>query len=229
MNILQEPVSIVAFTVVIYYVFVRVSQRVRTPVANPILLSILASIIVLHVTKTDIATYQEGGRLLSFWLGPATVALGVPLYRQLSTILAQKRPIVIGVSVGAFAAAVSAVLLAKFTQADPVIVKALLSKSVTTPIAIEISKVVGADPELAAGFVIITGLVGGILGPWWLRVWGITSPLAQGLALGTAAHAVGTARALEEGPVQGSASSLAIGLAGLVTALFAPLIAWLLL
>lgn len=225
---MHEPASLVALTVAVYYVCLYASRRMRNPLVNPILMSVIALVALLDATKTSYATYQTGGRLLSFWLGPATVALGVPLYRQLSTILARKAPILFGVAVGASTAAVSAVLLAKAAQADPSITAALLTKSVTTPIAIEIAKAVGADSELAAGFVIATGIFGAILGPWWLRICRITSPLARGLAMGTAAHAIGTSRALEEGPVQGSASGLAIGLAGLFTALITPLLVWLL-
>ena len=118
---------------------------------------------------------------------------------------------------------------AKLLKASSTVVAALVPKSVTIPIAIEISRMIGADPELAAGLVIATGILGAILGPQWLRICKVTSPFARGLAMGTASHAIGTARALQEGELQGSTSGLAIGLAGLYTALISPLIVWWLL
>lgn len=220
-----NPLTALTITVVIYVLSLALSNQIRTPLANPILLSVVVVILILSASGVDYVTYQAGGKLLSFWLGPATVALALPLYRQLPLVLKNKAPILAAVTAGSTVAAAAAVGVGRLLGASHEVVLALIPKSVTTPIAIEIAHSIGANRELAAGFVIATGIIGAVIGPECLRLVRVTSPLAQGLAMGTASHGIGTARAIQEGPVQGSTSGLALGLGGIATTLIAPIIA----
>jgi putative effector of murein hydrolase len=168
---------------------------------------------------------MEGGQVIHFFLAPAVVALGLPLYRQLQRLGRASLPILASTAAGSLVGVLSAVLPAGLLGASPALLATLAPKSITTPIAIGVSEVLGGLPPLTAAVVIATGILGAVLGPPFLRAIGVRSPAAFGLAMGAAAHGIGTARAMEEGELAGAASGLALGLNGALTALAAP---WLL-
>ncbi|MDE7126150.1 MAG: LrgB family protein, partial [Muribaculaceae bacterium] len=195
------------------------------PVLNPILLTIAAMICILMSAEIKYETYYEGGRYIDFWLKPAVVALGVPLYRQLSSIRKQFIPIIIAELAGCVVGVISVVLISRFLGASDAVVSSLAAKSVTTPIAIEVTKSIGGIPPLAAAVVICVGIFGGMAGFSIMRLSGVRNPMSEALSIGTAAHAIGTTAAIENGGSRyGAWASLGLTLNGLFTALLTPAI-----
>lgn len=219
----------VAATVLAYAGAKRVYARAGNPLLNPLLVAVVALIAVLKATGTEYAAYDRGGRLVSFWLGPAVVALGLPLYLQMDEIARRGRAMLVSIVAGSVTGIVSGTGVALVLHAPRRIVLSVAPRSVTTPIAMGVAQALGGIPPLTAVLVITTGVLGAVAGPAVLRIARIRSRTAWGLAIGSAAHGIGTARAVEEGEVEGAASGLAIGLMGLATALLAPLIVGVLL
>lgn len=199
------------------------------PLANPVLLAIILVVAVLEASDTPYATYFQGAQFIHFALGPATVALGVPLYRNRRVIAETLAPILVALFVGASAGVVSTVALAFLLHLPQPLVLALAPKSVTAGIAMGISQGLGADPTLTAVFVIATGVIGAIIVTPLMNALGIRDYAARGFAAGLASHGIGTARAFQVDNVAGAFAGLAMALNGLVTAFLAPLIlGWLL-
>lgn len=191
---------------------------------NPILLSTVAIIVFLLVCDIDYDTYSKGGEFIDFWLKPAVVALGVPLYRQLESIKKQFLPILLAEVAGCIVGIASVVIVAQILGASREVVMSLASKSVTTPIAIEVTQAIGGIPALTAAVVVCTGIFGGMTGFRMMKLSRVKSPIAQGLSMGTAAHAVGMSVAMETGYRYGAFSSLGLTINGLFTALLTPFI-----
>ena len=211
-------------TIAVYLLARAAYARVRLAVLTPALVTIAAVIALLLVTGTSYAEYDRGARAISFWLGPAIVALGVPLARQLPVIKRNVLGISAALVAGALAGIAVAVAVAQALGATPEVVRSLAPRSATTPIAVAITAGLGGIPALSALVSIVSGAIGGSMGVWLLRRAGVRSPLATGLALGAAAHGLGTARAADEGATEGAASGMAMGVVGVLTALLAPLV-----
>lgn len=199
-------------------------RRLRLFILNPVLVSILGVVGLLWALGVSYETYDRGGRLLTFLLGPAVVALGLPLHQQTPELLRRGRAILLSLMAGSVVGILSATLLAVWAGASPEVVRSLAPRSVTTPIAIEISERLGGLPSLSAVMVIATGVLGAVVGPSLLRLLRVDTPAAFGLAMGASAHGIGTARAAEEGMAEAASGGLAIGLMGVATALLAPLL-----
>jgi predicted murein hydrolase (TIGR00659 family) len=191
---------------------------------NPILLSILVIITFLKVTGISYETYSQSGHLIEFWLRPAVVALGVPLFLQLNTIRRQIVPILVAELCGCLVGLVSVVYIAREMGASRDVILSLAPKSVTTPIAMEITKSVGGIPSLTAAVVVCVGLLCTVCGYKTMGFARVKDPVAQGLSMGTAAHALGTATSMSVSRVHGAYASLGLTLNGLFTALFTPMI-----
>ena len=191
-------------------------------VMNPILVSIVCIIGFLKFTGINYETYNQGGHMIEFWLRPAVVALGVPLYMQLSTIKKQLAPIVISELAGCVVGIVSVVWIAKELGASREVVLSLASKSVTTPIAMEVTKAVGGIASLTAVVAVGVGLLCAACGYRTMGFARVKSPVAQGLSMGTAAHALGTATSMDRSQVHGAYASLGLTLNGIFTSLFTP-------
>jgi len=197
-------------------------KRTKITLIQPLLIAMLIIIPFLKVTGIDYHTFCEKTRILNFMLGPSVVALGYVLYEQIENIKGNVISILTAVFVGSVVGILSVVLIAKAFGADKMLVASLAPKSVTTPIAISLAEKDGGVPALAAAFVVICGIFGGLVGPVILRRIGIKSKIAKGLAMGSASHALGTARAMEMGALEGAISGLAIGIMGIMTALLIP-------
>lgn len=183
----------------------------------------------IFIAPIPASYYEQGCALLRWLLGPATVALALPLYRQLHKIRQLLKPVTIGIIAGSVLAIVSALLPAHWLEASDIVLRSLASKSVTTPIAIAVADDIGGLISLAAGAVILTGILGICIAPWIFRLCRITDPRAKGFALGLAAHGIGTAKALEDSQQCGTFATLALCLTGLFSSLIIPaLIIWLL-
>lgn len=215
---------LIALTFIVFVGAQYMQIRTGIKLLNPILVSIAVMICLLCGMGVDYSTYQAGGQYIDFWLKPAVVALGVPLYKQLSAIRKQMIPLLVAETVGCVAGVVSVVVLAELLGASREVVMSLAPKAVTTPIAMEISTAIGGIPALTAAVVVCTGIFGGMAGFKMAQMSRIKSPIASGLSIGTAAHAVGTAAAMERSDRYGAFSSLGLTLNGLLTALLAPFI-----
>lgn len=194
-----------------------------TPLLHPVIVTIALLIGFLLLTGTDYSTYFQGAQFLHFLLGPATVALAIPLYDHRERVRRMLWPILIGTISGVATAVVSAAGIAMALGANTETILSLAPKSVTSPIAMGIAEKLGGIPSLTAGLVLITGVVGCIVGPWIFRMTRITDPTVQGYSMGLAAHGFGTAYCFASiGAVAGAFSGLAMGLSGLITAFLLP-------
>jgi predicted murein hydrolase (TIGR00659 family) len=219
---ISSEVFLLALVMGTFLLGVFIYKKTRITLLQPLLISILIIIPFLKVAGISYQTFYQQTHFLNFMLGPSVVALGYVLYEQIEYIKGNVISILTAVFVGSVVGIVSVVLIAKAFGADKVLMASLAPKSVTTPIAISLAEKSGGVPALAAAFVVICGIFGGLIGPIVLRKIGVKSKIAQGLAMGSASHALGTARAMEMGAVEGAISGLAIGIMGIMTALLIP-------
>lgn len=222
MELLSNNIVLLALTFGVYYGARQLQKWTGWVVLNPILVTIAVLIVFLKLTGISYDTYQEGGRYIDFWLKPAIVALGVPLYQHLGQIRRQFVPIIVSQLVGCLVGLVSVVLIARWMGASREVIISLAPKSVTTPIAMEVCSAAGGIPSLTAAIVVCVGLLGAVFGFKMLEVWHVRNPYSQGLSLGAASHAVGTSRAMEKGDTYGAYASLGLILNGVLTALLTP-------
>ncbi|MDL2223694.1 LrgB family protein [Bacteroidales bacterium OttesenSCG-928-M06] len=199
-------------------------RKLKFPLIQPLLISVVIIIPFLKITGIEYETFYQRTQFLNFMLGPSVVALGYVLYEQMEHIKGNVVSILTAVFAGSVVGIVSVILIAKLFGADKILLSSLAPKSVTTPIAINIVENTGGVPELAVAFVVICGIFGGLVGPIILRKMKIKSKVAKGLAMGSAAHALGTTRAMEMGALEGAISGLAIGIMGVMTALLVPFV-----
>jgi len=211
-------------TFAVFYYFRRLQYRTGWILLNPILIAIVLLIAYLKLTGVSFETFEESGSLIDFWLKPAVVALGVPLYLQFEAIKKLWLPIVLSQLVGCLVGIVSVVFIAQLFGASKVVIISMASKSVTTPIAMEVTQALGGIPSLTAAVVVITGILGAILGFKALAMGHVNSPIAKGLSMGTASHAVGASTAMGISNKYGAFASLGITLNGIFTALLTPTI-----
>ncbi len=222
MELLSNNIVLSALTFGVYYGARQLQKWTGWVVLNPILVTIAVLIVFLKLTGISYDTYQEGGHYIDFWLKPAIVALGVPLYQHLGQIRRQFVPIIVSQLVGCLVGLVSVVLIARWMGASREVIISLAPKSVTTPIAMEVCSAAGGIPSLTAAIVVCVGLLGAVFGFKMLEVWHVRNPYSQGLGLGAASHAVGTSRAMEKGDTYGAYASLGLILNGVLTALLTP-------
>ena len=214
-----NPAFGICLTLVAYLIALQVHRKIRW--MNPLLLTCILIMVLLKAKRIRVEAYEAGGNVLKFLLGPATIALGVPLYRQAQKLKGQIRAIAVAVTVGSICGLVSGALMVWIARGSHMMMLTMMPKSVTTAISIEIAGRLGAKPELTAVFTVLTGLLGSIAGPAMLRLARIRSDIAIGLAMGTSAHGIGTARVIRDSELQGSASGLAMAMAGIITSILA--------
>ena len=212
-------ISILTFETGIY-----LNKKTKLSIFNPLLVSIVLIILLLSIFNIDLKYYNQGGDLLSFFLGPATVILAVPLYNQLELLKTNYKAILIGIVTGSLSGILTIIFLSKLFGLENQLSLSMIPKSVTTPIGIEISSQIGGIPSITVAAIILTGIFGAVMGPLICNLFGIKDKVAIGIAIGTSSHAVGTTRAIELGETEGAMSGLAIGVAGLVTVFIVPLI-----
>lgn len=227
-DILTNQYFLLALTFGVYQGCKMLQRKTGFLLLNPILIAIGLIILFLTAFHIPYDTYHESAKLIDFWLKPAVVALGVPLYLQLSQIKKEIVPILASQMMGCMVGIVSVVVTARLLGASDAVVASLASKSVTTPIAMEVSQALGGIPSLTAAIVVITGLIGGVAGFKIMSVGHIHNPAAKGLSIGAASHAVGTSVAMERDEFVGAYASLGLTLNGIFTALLTPsVVAWL--
>lgn len=221
---LSTPLFGILLSLVSFQIGTLLYKKTRSSIFNPLLVGFVLVILFLLYFRIDFETYNVGGDYISFFLGPSTVVLAVPLYKKIKLLKTDALPIIAGISAGCIAGISSIFILSSLFGLDQVITSSLVPKSVTTPIGIEISKQIGGLPAITVAAIVVTGIIGAVLGPFICRSLRIKDSVAVGIAIGTASHALGTTRAIELGETEGAMSGLAIGIAGLITVFLAPLL-----
>lgn len=200
-------------------------KKFANPLVNPFLISVVVSIAVLVFCKIDYEYYYQSAKYMSFLLTPATVCLAVPLYEQLELLKKNFWAIILGIFAGALTSVVSILVLCFVLKLPKEMLATLLPKTVTTAIGMGVSAELGGYVTITVATIVVTGILGNVLADVFFRLFKITNPIAQGIALGTSAHAMGTAKAHELGQIQGAMSGLSIVITGIFTVILAPLFA----
>ncbi|ETX29591.1 LrgB family protein [Roseivivax isoporae] len=226
----RDPLLWLTATLVAYLAADRIAGALRRhPLANPVLLSVILLAALLWATGTPYRTYFEGAQFVHFMLGPATVALALPLYENLGRVRAALLPMAAALVAGSLTAILSALLIARALGVEGAALLSLAPKSATAPVALGVSEAVGGEPSLTAVLVILTGIIGAVVATPILNALGIRDWRARGFAVGVAAHGIGTAHAFRVNPTAGAFSGIGMGLNAILTALLAPLVVRLLL
>ena len=223
-SLLNSEIFILTLVVGVYLLALWLYRKTKLNILNPLLTSIPVLAVVTHFLGISYESFEKGSRIISFMLGPTVVVLGYLLYEQVAHLRENALSIVTSVFVGCVTGILSVIFIARYFGADRALIASLEPKSVTTPIAMSIAEKSGGIPSIAAVVVIVVGIFGGLVGPFILKHLGISSKIAKGLALGSAAHGLGTARAMELGTIEGAISGLAIGVMGIMTAILVPII-----
>ncbi len=225
-SLVHSEIFDLALVVGTYIAATILYKKTHLSVLHPLLTSIFVIIVILEVLDIEYASFQQGSHLIHFMLGPSVVALGYVLFEQMKYLKGNVVSILTSVFVGAIVGIISVIVIGKLMGADQSLIATLQPKSVTTPIAMGISEKNGGIPSLTAVIVVAVGIFGSIVGPAVMKVLGIESRIAKGLALGASSHGVGTAAAIQLGAVEGALSGLAIGLMGIMTAILVPVISY---
>jgi len=221
----ETPLLWLTITLIVYQLSAVLYRRLNAiTILNPIITSILVLVLLLVLTHTPYETYFEGAQFVHFLLGPATVALAVPLYRYYTKLTQMFMPVSIALLIGALVGILSAMGIGWLFQLSQETLLSLAPKSITTPIAMGVSEQIGGLPSLTTVFVVLTGILGALIGPKSLDLLRIRHASVRGFALGLSAHGLGTAIAFQEGDEAGAFSGLAMGLNGALTAVLVPLI-----
>lgn len=225
MDLIRE-ISIVPLVVTIlaYQVGMLLQKKVKSPVCNPLLIAIILIIGVLLLTGYPNADYQSGMKTISWLMTPATICLAVPLYQQLQILRKNWKAIMAGICAGTLASLVFLFVMCRVLGFDQILTISLLPKSITTAMGTALSAQAGGDEAITTAAIVITGILGNMLGVPLCRLFRITHPVAQGVALGTSAHVIGTSKARELSDLSGAVSSLSLTVAGILTAILFPLI-----
>lgn len=227
-SLVHSEIFDLALVVGTYIAATILYKKTHLSLLHPLLTSIFVIIVILEVLDIKYESFQQGSHLIHFMLGPSVVALGYVLFEQMKYLKGNVVSILTSVFVGAIVGIISVIAIGKLMGADQSLIATLQPKSVTTPIAMGISEKNGGIPSLTAVIVVAVGIFGSIVGPAVMKVLGIESRIAKGLALGASSHGVGTAAAIQLGAVEGALSGLAIGLMGIMTAILVPVISYIL-
>lgn len=224
---MRDLVSTEAFAIMISLIAFEVgciiSKKTKLAILNPLLVSIILIIAFLKYFNISVLDYNKGGQFISFFLSPATVVLAVPLYKKIKLFKENALPIFFGIFLGTLSGIATVIILCHLFGLSKSLDLSIIPKSITTPIGVEVSKQLGGIPSITVAAIILTGIIGAIIGPGVFKILNIKDKVAIGVALGTASHAVGTAKAIELGETEGAMSSLSIGIAGLITVLIVPI------
>ena len=208
-----------------YWVSTQIAKRMRSTLCNPLLLTIIFIIAFLKLADISYASYDNGAKYINYFLTPSTVCLAVPLYRQLKLLKEYAGAILISIMSGTAACAIMIFGLAKLFLLENSIYASLVPKSITTAIALGMSEELGGLSAVTVMAVFVTGILGAVIANTVFKIFKIEDPVAQGLAMGTASHAIGTSKALELGEIQAAMSRLAIAVTGILTVIVGPIVA----
>ena len=212
----------IILTIIAFEIGIFINNKWRNPLLNPILIATVLIIGFLTVTGIEYETYKVGGDYISFFLGPVTVLLAVPLYKQIQSLKRYWFPILAGITVGSATSVICVIACAKMFNLSKTLMLSLTPKSITIPMGSVFSEQIGGIPSITIVSIVITGITGAVTAPLVCRYFRIKNPVAQGVAIWTASHALGTTKAMEIGEIQGAMSSLSIGVAGVITVFITP-------
>ena len=215
----------VTISLLSYMLGIWLKKKFKSGIFNPLLVSVIATILVLVVCHVDYESYNAGAKYLSWFLTPATVCLAIPLYEQLELLKANWKAVVAGIVSGVFTSLVVVFLMALLFQLEHQEYVTLLPKSITTAIGMGVSEELGGHVTITVAVIVVTGVLGNILAEAVCKIFKIHEPSAKGIAIGSSSHAIGTAKAMEMGDVEGAMSSLSIAVAGILTVLGASIFA----
>ena len=210
----------VTVSLIAYFVGMFLKKKLKLAIFNPLLVSIMFTIIVLVMSKVDYKVYNEGAKYLSWFLTPATVCLAIPLYEQWQLLKKNYKAVIAGITSGVLTSLLTVFVLSLVMNLDHAQYVTLLPKSITTAIGMGLSEELGGYVTITVAAIVITGVLGNIFGEVICKLFRIEEPIAKGLALGSASHAIGTAKAMEMGEIEGAMSSLSIAVAGILTVVF---------
>lgn len=220
-SVLNSPFFGLTLTVVCWCGAVKLQKKTGILICNPVLVCALMVIGVMLVFDIPLEQYNAGGSIIKLMLAPATTVLALNIYQQRRQLGEQFVPVLLGCFIGSLTSILSIILLSRMLELDEVFTASMISKSVTTAIALGISENGGGIPGVTAAAVIITGVEGAILAPVFAKLFRVTQPVAEGVAIGASSHAIGTSKAMEIGSVQGAMSSIAICICGIFTSVLA--------
>lgn len=224
-SLVESPLFLLTLTIGAYYVGCHLRDRTNGhPLAQPALVAIAIVGPAITVFEVDYPDYRSATELIAFWLGPATVALAVPLHRQAHRLRGLWLPMLTAITTGAAVSVASAILIVRAFGGGEVLEATLAPKAATTPVAIALSERIDGLPPLTAALAIVVGLLGAVAGPAVMTLLRIREPRARGIALGAVSHGIGTSRLLHEDEVQGAFSGLSMGLTALAISLVLPLV-----
>lgn len=215
----------VTLSLVAYLLGSLLKKKFKLGIFNPLLISIIFTILVLVGTSVDYEAYNQGARYLSWFLTPATVCLAIPLYEQWQLLKKNFKAVISGIAAGVLTSLFTVFLLAKIMHLSHAEYVTLLPKSITTAIGMGVSEELGGYVTITVAVIVVTGVLGNIFGELICKIFRIKEPIAKGLAIGSAAHAIGTAKAMEMGEIEGAMSSLSIAVAGILTVVFSSVFA----
>ncbi|MGR5311377.1 CidB/LrgB family autolysis modulator [Photobacterium damselae] len=211
-------------TLVCFYVARYISGKIKNPLLNPLLITLIVLIVLLKWLQVPYEVYFADNKIINFLLGPAVVALALPLYQQLAHIRSKWKTIMTACFIGSVLSMTFGTAIAFWMGADAQLAASILPKSITTPLAMAASQQIGGIPSITAAMVILVGIFGAVLGYPIMKLLKIEHPLAKGLSMGTVSHALGTAKAAEEDYQEGAFSSLALVICGIMTTILAPIL-----
>ncbi|MEF9991387.1 MAG: LrgB family protein [Romboutsia sp.] len=223
-NILDTPIFGIIVTILFFNIGLYLHKKTKNPLVNPLLVSMVGIIVFLNISKIPYESYKVGADNINFLLGPVTIILAVPLYKQFGLFKKYIKEILIGISCGVAVSFISIIIIGNLTNANIEIINSLIPKSITTPMGIYLTKSINGIEAITVVSIILTGILGAIIAPVVFKIGKIKHPIAKGIALGTSAHALGTTKALELGEVEGAMSGLSIGISGIITVILIPII-----
>jgi len=221
-ELVKSPVFGLLISLIAFQAGAYVKKKLKLSVFNPLLIAIILVILFLTLTNISYEDYNYGGRMISFFLYPATVSLALPLYRKFHLFRKNVLPICAGILCGAVSSIACTIFLARLFGLSEKLTLSLIPKSITTPIGMAVSEQMGGVPPVTVVAIIITGILGSITGPFLYRVLKINDKVAMGIAMGSSSHAIGTAKAVEIGETEGAMSGLTMAIAGIATVFLAP-------
>lgn len=223
-NIFNTEIFGILTTIIFFNIGIYIQKKTKKTIFNPLLIAILGIILFLSITNIPYENYKLGADIINMFLGPVTIVLAVPLYKQFDLFKKYLVEILIGITCGVLVSFISIKLVGHFTNADINIINSLIPKSITTPMGISLTKVLNGIEAITVVAIILTGILGAMISPIIFKLGKINHPVAKGIALGTSAHALGTTKALEMGEVEGAMSGLSIGISGIITVILIPII-----
>lgn len=216
-SVFKSPLFGISLTIIAFIIGTLLSKKIKSPLVNPLIVATILCVTVMKVFGISYKDYMVGGQFISMFIVPATAVLGLSIFRQKKILKEQFFPIIVGCGLGSMLSMGSTVVLCQLFHIHQEILHSLLPKSITTAIAMDLSAQLGGIPSVTMLAVLLCGIFGAIINPILIKLFHITDPVAIGVGMGTASHAVGTAKAIEMGEIEGAVSGVSIGVAGICT------------